>query len=131
LIPPTASSLGEYANFQVNLYTGVLPVNIPLCILSGRGINLPINANYHAKGIRVGETASWIGLGWSLDAGGVITRSVRGLPDEEIGGYLETRTNYSNPADLTSSPNISTAAIEQGFAMLGNLKIVRLKPKPN
>jgi RHS repeat-associated protein len=100
---PTASSLGEYATNNPNLYTGVLPINIPLYELAGRGISVPINLNYLARANKVGETASWVGLGWSLDAGGLITRTVRGLPDEETGGYLDTRTYFSNPLDLSSA----------------------------
>lgn len=107
IIPPSpnASSLGEYANFPVNLYTGVLPITIPLYTLAGRGINIPITLSYQTKGHKVGETSSSVGLGFALDAGGIITRSVRGLPDEETGGYLETRSNYPNPTNLNILPS--------------------------
>ena len=29
------------------------------------------------------ETSSWVGANWSLNAGGVITRTVQGAPDEK------------------------------------------------
>lgn len=38
--------------------------------------------NYRASGIRVDEIGSWVSVSWSLECGGVITRTVRGLPDE-------------------------------------------------
>jgi hypothetical protein len=48
---------------------------------------LPISLSYHSGGMKVEEVASSVGLGWSLTAGGVITRSMHGGPDEE-GGYF-------------------------------------------
>jgi hypothetical protein len=106
LLPPSpdASSLGEYASNAPNLYTGVLPINIPLYTLIGRGISLPIGLSYMARGNKVGETASWIGLGWALNAGGVITSSIRGLPDTDVAGYFNTRLLYQNPSNLSVNP---------------------------
>ncbi|HVU57721.1 MAG TPA: DUF5977 domain-containing protein, partial [Puia sp.] len=100
---PNAASLGKYADWPVNLFTGVPEINIPIYELKGRSISVPVSLSYHASGIKVSENASCVGLGWSLQAGGVITRSVRGLPDEQSGsGYLDVRANYNNPADLSS-----------------------------
>ncbi|MBV7531174.1 DUF5977 domain-containing protein [Chitinophaga sp. sic0106] len=55
-------------------------------------LNIPISLNYHAGGIKVEDIASWVGLGWALNTGGIINRQTRGLPDEEVGGY---RTSYA------------------------------------
>jgi hypothetical protein len=99
---PTASSLGEYALNTPNLFTGILPISMPIYELSGRGISIPVTLNYMAKGNKVGEIASWVGLGWSLNAGGLITRTIRGLPDEETSGYLEKRKLFTKPDDLTA-----------------------------
>lgn len=107
VIPPSpnASSLGKYAEWPVNLYTGLPGISIPLYELKGRNLTLPITLSYHASGIKVGEVASSVGLGWSLSAGGVITRSVIGLPDDVVGaGYLSVRQQYSNPGDMSSAP---------------------------
>src|SRR6202012_3399330 len=101
---PNAASLGQYADWPVNLFTGLPEINIPIYALKGRNLSVPIGLSYHASGIKVGENASCVGLGWSLQAGGVITRSVRGLPDDAGGtaGYLGLRSQYNNPADLSS-----------------------------
>lgn len=47
-------------------------------------IKLPITLNYGgARGIKVNEIASRVGLGWDLNAGGYISRVVVGYPDDE------------------------------------------------
>lgn len=51
--------------------------------------------------MKVEEIAGFVGLQWALNAGGVITRSVHSLPDEDGGdiGRMETgRTNTLGPA---------------------------------
>ncbi len=79
---PTAASLGKFGDIPVNLYTGTPNIEIPLYTVHGRTLQLPITLRYHASGIKVEEIAGWVGLGWALDAGGVITRTVKGLPDD-------------------------------------------------
>lgn len=79
---PTAASLGKYADIPVNYHTGIPQIEIPIYTIKEGSLSLPISLNYHAGGIKVAEPAGWVGAGWSLNAGGVITRSVRGAPDE-------------------------------------------------
>ena len=68
-------------------------INIPLYELKGRKLSVPISLSYHASGVKVGEIPGWVGLGWALNADGVITRTVRGLPDDSPNGYYETSDN--------------------------------------
>ncbi len=89
---PNAAALGKYGDIPVGLYTGIPSISIPLYTLKGRDLELPINLSYHAGGIKVEEIASWVGIGWSLNAGGVITRSVRGFPDDVPTGYFNNRS---------------------------------------
>lgn len=98
---PNSASLGKYADWPVDLYTGLIGINIPLCDLQGREGTIPVSISYHASGIKVGEVSSNVGLGWALNAGGVITRSVKGFPDEEPAGYFDTRQLFNNPGDLS------------------------------
>ena len=90
IIPPSpeAASLGKFGEIPVNKFTGIPTIDIPVHTVSGRNIQVPISLSYHAGGIKVQEIASRVGLGWSLNAGGVITRTVHGLPDEYTYGYL-------------------------------------------
>jgi len=87
---PTAASLGKFGDIPVSLYTGTPDIEIPIYKAKGRKLELPIKLRYHASGIKVEEIAGLVGLGWSLDAGGVITRTVKGIPDDCINGYYYT-----------------------------------------
>ncbi len=90
IIPPspTASALGKYGEVPVSTFTGTANISIPLYELPGRGLSVPVSVSYHSSGVKVEETASWVGMGWSLNAGGVITRSVKSRPDEDTRGIF-------------------------------------------
>jgi YD repeat-containing protein len=79
---PTASALIKFADIPVSYYTGRPQVNIPLIGVKSGGLSLNIDLSYHTGGVKVSEVPGWVGLGWALNAGGCISRNVRGLPDE-------------------------------------------------
>jgi hypothetical protein len=98
---PNSSAFAKYGDWPVSLYTGVPNISVPVTTLKGRTASVPITLSYHAAGNKVGDIASWVGLGWSLSAGGVISRSIRGLNDEA--GFYNWSSYYSNPDDLSST----------------------------
>ncbi len=80
-VSPNAASIGKFGTFPVNTNLGTTNVSIPLYTIKQGDIEIPINLTYNAtSGIRVNEKASWVGLGWTLNAGGAIVRSVQGQP---------------------------------------------------
>jgi hypothetical protein len=83
---PTVASFNKFIETPVGHYTGVPNISIPVFNLQLHQIELPISISYHASGLKVDEHASWVGAGWSLNAGGSINRTVKGLPDEYSGG---------------------------------------------
>ncbi len=89
-VSPEASTLGKYGDIPVNLSTGRINYSIPIYTIQENGFQLPINLSYNYSGLMVDEIPGLTGLGWSLNAGGVITRQVRGRPDEDINGYIGT-----------------------------------------
>ncbi|MDR6193721.1 hypothetical protein [Siphonobacter sp. SORGH_AS_0500] len=79
---PNVASLGQYGNYPVSYFTGVPQITIPLYELQEKNLQVPISLSYHASGFRPDQHPGWVGLGWSLQAGGVITRQVNDLTDE-------------------------------------------------
>ena len=93
---PEAASLGKYGDVDVNLYTGALGYGIPIYSLQGKKIGMPISLSYDGSGNKVQALPTWVGLGWTLQAGGVITRVVQADPDEKA-------NYYDRQSDLTAT----------------------------
>ncbi len=101
---PTAAALGKFTDIPVSMHTGMPQVSIPLVTIKDGPIELPVSLSYHAGGVKVGEPAGWTGMGWALNAGGVITRSVRGAPDERgTSDVSNQETGYYSDYGFASS----------------------------
>lgn len=79
---PNSAELGKFGSVPVGLFTGTVQTNIPLFELSTNNLSVPVTLNYSSNGLRVDKVSSWVGYDWSLDAGGVITRNIKGNPDD-------------------------------------------------
>ncbi|MBL7750947.1 MAG: hypothetical protein JNN29_06175 [Chitinophagaceae bacterium] len=79
---PNSATLTRSISDNVDLYTGKLNVSLPLYSLKSRNIDVPISLGHVANAHKVNDIGSWVGLGWQLNAGGVITRVMKNLPDE-------------------------------------------------
>jgi len=82
LIQPTpeAANISRYADIPVSLFTGKPQIEFPLTTLKCGSLELPIFLSYYASGIKVEEYSTWLGIGWALNAGGVITKTVISSP---------------------------------------------------
>jgi len=98
---PDAAALGRYGEFPVSLATGTPEISVPLYEIKSGKISVPISVSYHASGVRVNDIASRIGLGWSLMAGGMVTRVIKGQPDDAttIGYFTEGVPSESSSGD--------------------------------
>jgi len=81
---PSVAALMRFEEIPVSNYTGIPDISIPIYSIDSRSkdISVDIALKYHPSAIAVDEVASATGLGWSLFAGGSISRTVRGYPDE-------------------------------------------------
>ncbi|MBP4139153.1 DUF5977 domain-containing protein [Flavobacterium geliluteum] len=107
-VSPEVSRLGTFGEIPVNLFYGRLEKNIELFNSNIGDFNLPIQLSYNYAGNRLEETPSIIGLGWQLNLGGVVSREVRGLPDEHPRGYNNTAVkvivnDYINSNTITDN----------------------------
>ena len=98
---PEVTAFAKYIDFPVSHAAGIPNIEIPIYTLSEGNLKSPVSLSYHAGGIKVSETASVVGLGWSLMAGGVVGRMIKHQADD-IGsvGYMNN--------DFYSSEDIPT-----------------------
>ena len=111
--PPTAYGLGKYGDVPVSLYTGVPNISVPIYMLKDHDVSVDISLSYHGSGIKVDEVASFAGLGWSLNAGGVITRVVRGRPETLLSdGRLWPQRSDIHFYDYVKHPQTEDAILQ-------------------
>ena len=94
---PDATALIRQAQIGVNHYTGSPIIQIPLGSLSGRELSVSASLSYNSAANRVQDIPSSTGLGWSLSAGGMITRIVRGIPDDLKDGFCTANKTDPEP----------------------------------
>jgi len=82
VMTPESATLGQYGAFPVSLYTGSVDISIPIHTLKTNNITVPISLQYNGTGFIPNKDCGKIGHDWALVAGGVITRTVNGVPDE-------------------------------------------------
>jgi YD repeat-containing protein len=83
---PEAEALGKYSVLPVTLYSGMPSISVPIFEIKSSSLDLPFSLTYNNNGYKPNEIASWTGLGWTLEGGGVITRIVKDQVDESMAG---------------------------------------------
>jgi len=80
---PQAYQMTKYGDVPVNESSGKVNVSIPIYNYKAGHLSLPIGLSYMANGVKVDQMTTWTGIHWTLQAGGVITRNIKDLPDYE------------------------------------------------
>lgn len=93
---PEAGTLGTFGTVPVSHYTGVPDISIPLYDVKVGNFTLPLTARYHLSSVKPHTPPTTLGLGWVLDAGGYISRTVRGIMDEQHGTSESTAGFYES-----------------------------------
>ncbi|MCQ2143790.1 MAG: hypothetical protein MJY56_06950, partial [Bacteroidales bacterium] len=83
----------RYGDVAPSLYTGTMALSVPVYTYKDPDFEIPISLDYSSNGCVPNVRAGVLGPDWSLNAGGVITREIRGFPDEQIFRYSGSAYN--------------------------------------
>jgi hypothetical protein len=112
---PTAAALGRYGEIPVSHTSGVPNIEIPVFTLQEGKINLPISFSYHASGIKVQDVATPSGLGWVLNAGGIVSRTILGFPDGSVAPFTYKSSDEINAARLNEGLEDVLGSVENMY----------------
>lgn len=87
----------RYGEFQTSLFTGRLQQTIPIYTIEDPDFKMDIALHYNAEGFKPRKHSGYVGYNWFLEAGGCITREVKGFPDEIYGRMA---VNYGSYYDM-------------------------------
>ena len=96
---PEAAKMTRYADTPASNAFGQVDITLPIYTIQTRSLSLPIFLSYDCSGIRPDEISGVVGLGWSLHAGGVITR--------EIVGQIDSGTIPQEYTSSNQGPNVA------------------------
>ncbi|GAA4930319.1 hypothetical protein [Mucilaginibacter defluvii] len=85
IIPPTpeAAAIEKFGVVPVNYSTGVPNISYPFWSWKRGKLEFSLGLSYHAGGNKVEDMAPSTGLGWALTGLGRVSRTIRGLPDDD------------------------------------------------
>jgi len=75
----------KMGSVQSTKHTGAINFSIPFENISDSDFNENISISYNSSGFMPNKRGGIVGLGWHLNVGGAITRTVKGVPDEHKG----------------------------------------------
>ncbi len=86
---PSATNMIKSIQSGVDLYSGTGSLGVPLTSVGSKDISIPVSVNTTPGGTTIDGLESVLGTNMNLNAGGSITRIVKGLPDEFDGNITE------------------------------------------
>lgn len=96
---PDVQNLTEGKNVVVDYATGLFHYKVPLYTLKSGDYELPISLDYVGKGVKVSDPYGLVGYNWSLNVGGIVTRTMRGGFADEERGYLINNEYFTTPLE--------------------------------
>jgi hypothetical protein len=104
------SVIAQRLPINVSPFTGTASVTIPIENVIEGDISVPVGISYVSNGIRLKDGEGTAGLGWNLVAGRQISRTVRGLPDDnkkDLGNYNKIGWLYNTHRSAITAFNIA------------------------
>ncbi|MCM1502164.1 MAG: hypothetical protein NC115_05805 [Bacteroidales bacterium] len=110
---PQAMDMVRYDNSYSDIAHGRASVSIPVIMADDPDFDLNISLSYATDGFKPMAPDNYVGMGWHLNFGGVITREVNGVPDEFYD--LESDTNFINAVHANVSGMYAGSPQEAGL----------------
>lgn len=112
IIPPSPEvyQFAKYGNVPIDPSSGAMTFQLPLFTIKLGGFSMPLSLGYYSNGVRVDDMGASNGIDWTLNATGVITRVIRGMPDGQ-GSYFSLEDVLNSDTELAyaaSSPGTDT-----------------------
>jgi hypothetical protein len=110
IIPPspTVANLMKFEEIPISYYTGQPNISIPIYSKTINGaLAMNISLSYNTQGVKINNVSGWTGTSWSLMAGGSISRTVRGEPDEINKDYGTNKVGILHNPDYWNYDNLS------------------------
>lgn len=104
---PNATEMMRFGNIPVNYHLGSADISIPLYKYSCGGVDLDVRLQYDSSGLPMNRLPGWTGHGWTLMAGGSITRQKLGFPDDMVLKGSQAGQPYNNYENYFQSHSIS------------------------
>lgn len=84
IIPPApeVASMMRNVDFPVTPFSGQPDISFPIYTITEGSLSIPISIQYQSGGLKVDDQPGNLGHSWNLIAGGCISRTVYGHPDE-------------------------------------------------
>lgn len=121
-------TMTRYGSLVPSLYTGAMTFSVPVYTYSDPDFTIPVSLEYNYDGYKPSQHSGLVGLGWSLNCGGVITREIRGVPDEgtidnSIKGWKAARAAgiqylYDTANNICSTAMVGCLVNVSGFPYL-------------
>ncbi len=141
---PGVTDFIRYGNVESSSFTGTIDLKIPLLTVQNSSqVPMDISMIYNSSGFMPARRSGIIGLNWALNVGGVITRRIKGVPDDYIGWPNEMSPSVSGvyPTNgfivgqrknaLSSMDDIFNFRSNSGFLHLSLMWMLGTEGSPN
>jgi hypothetical protein len=81
-VPPQTADFMRYGDMPLSLFAGKMNLEVPICRIKDQDFDIPVSLLYAADGFNPEKRSDFVGLDWTLIAGGCITREIYGIPDD-------------------------------------------------
>ena len=89
---PDVAAFQKVTQIPVSNYTGRANVSIPIYTIKSGNMTVPISLTYNTSGVKVADMPSNVGSNWALNAGGAVTRNVKGIDDMTYPEDIDSKT---------------------------------------